>query len=370
MNLLAFRLSKGNDTGSIRPVRITFGRGLASIPIRPTAVAASSDMGVLVWVLGPSRAVPVNYLSLELNEALIDWLNPTPTYDAVVTAAANEAGGQGFVTELAGPTAMAPNGWSSYHDAIYPEAVRGAFEEIAAGDWSRRFGDLLMLVANGYGQLDGIREAIAEAVPLPPRTTVEDVLACPSCYADHFNGRSDVDFAALIAALRRHVFEPWEATAELFDEHPYVTRLYTTMSADEMTVDPMFDFNARLGDHSTQHTAERVTECGQGTPRSEAPWRVELANGRVVRGRGFAWPLGVGSMPANARTLRIGTSGEGEVVEDHAAAIDAALGAHNSTISAPTRRIGGGGACSASSVDPNWTVLLLIAAVTMRRRPR
>jgi MYXO-CTERM domain-containing protein len=287
----------------------------------------------------------------------------------VVTAAANEAGGQGFVTELAGSTAIAPNGLS-YRETLYPEVFRVGFEALAAIDWSRRFGDLLVGVVNAYGQFDGIREAIADAVPLPPRTTVGNVLACPSCYADHFNRLSDLDPAALLAAVRLHVFQPLEETAALFDEQPYLTRLYTTMSADEMTVDPMFDFNAELGDHSSQHVAQRVTECGQGTLRTEAPWRVELANGQVVRGRGFAWPLRAGSMPANARTIRLGTTGEGDVVEDHASAIEAALGAHNSTISGPTRRIGGGGACSATSVDSTWTALVALAAATLRRRRR
>ena len=46
--------------------------------------------------------MPANYKALELNEALINWFNPMSTYNDVVSAAADEAGGQGFVTELAG----------------------------------------------------------------------------------------------------------------------------------------------------------------------------------------------------------------------------------------------------------------------------
>jgi hypothetical protein len=98
MNLIAFRLTKGNDQGTIRPIRITYESEQPMIPIRPTAVAANDDMGVMVWVLGENRAVPVNYRSLELNEALINWLTGGSNYNQVVIAAANEAGGQGFVT--------------------------------------------------------------------------------------------------------------------------------------------------------------------------------------------------------------------------------------------------------------------------------
>ena len=41
MNLIAFRLTKGVETGSIRPVVITYPGDRPSIPIRPTAVAAA-----------------------------------------------------------------------------------------------------------------------------------------------------------------------------------------------------------------------------------------------------------------------------------------------------------------------------------------
>ena len=105
MNLIAFRLTKSDNAGTIRPIRITYDADQPMIPIRPTAVAANDDMGVMVWVLGAHRAVPINYRSLELNEALIDWLNSASNYNEVVIAAANEAGGQGFVTERAGSSA-------------------------------------------------------------------------------------------------------------------------------------------------------------------------------------------------------------------------------------------------------------------------
>jgi len=58
LNLAAFRLSKNRDSGSIRPVMLTYTDDEPMIPIRPTAVAANDDMGILVWVLGSARAVP------------------------------------------------------------------------------------------------------------------------------------------------------------------------------------------------------------------------------------------------------------------------------------------------------------------------
>ena len=96
MNLIAFKLDKDNDAGTIRPVRLRYEASCPMIPIRPTAVAANDDMGVMVWVLGRARAVPTNYLALELNEAAIDWFTSGSNYDSVVTMAANEAGRSGL----------------------------------------------------------------------------------------------------------------------------------------------------------------------------------------------------------------------------------------------------------------------------------
>ena len=56
----------------------------------------------MTWLLSDARAVPMNYNALELNEARINWFNASSNYNDVVTAAANDAGGQGFVTEFAG----------------------------------------------------------------------------------------------------------------------------------------------------------------------------------------------------------------------------------------------------------------------------
>ena len=127
-NLLALRLTKGADTGSIRPIMLTYAAKKPMIPIKLTAVAANDDMGVLAWLLSDARAVPQNYYSLELNEALINWFNPAPTYGAVVSVAADDAGGQGFVTEFAGSTKTLANvawtlndeqRWQSFQNTVY-----------------------------------------------------------------------------------------------------------------------------------------------------------------------------------------------------------------------------------------------------------
>ena len=376
MNLMAFRLTKGNTTGSIRPVEITFGRGQASIPIRPTAVAAVADMGVMVWVLGAHRAVPVNYASLELNEALINWLSPSANYNSVVTEAANQAGGQGFVTELAGTSA-------SLSQVIYPSFERDIWTSLnagGAGAWTGREGELFNTALQRLAQMDGVREALRASIALPsPDVTYEQMLRCPSCYFD-FSVTDIPGFepAVFLAALEENVIEPMERTSAFFDARPYVTRLYTTMSAEEMTRDPAFDFNADLPEVSNIHNAERVIECSPSINQFEAPWRVALASGEVVRGRGNVWPLSVGgTVPANRTIRRYETSGEGEVIVDNAATIGTAIRENNARIPGPPPSAaagGSGGGCSTSQgahTSGTWFGVALGAlALTLSRRRR
>jgi hypothetical protein len=75
---------------------------------------------------------------------------------------------------------------------------------------------------------------------------------------------------------------------------------------------------------------------------------VTLPDGQVVRGAGGNWPFSIDDegMPANARIRRVGTSGEGEVIEDNTGAISAALRDHNETYT------GSRGLCAASGSLP------------------
>ncbi|MEM9191657.1 MAG: DUF2330 domain-containing protein [Myxococcota bacterium] len=365
MNLLAFRLTKGNDAGSIRPVRLTFGSGAPSIPIRPTAVAAENDMGVMVWVLGEHRAVPSNYLSLELNDALINWFNSNSNYNDVVTRAANEAGGQGFVTELAGEAAPLAS-------TIFQDFERGDWDRLAGTSWTNQEGQLLDQAGFIFGAFDGARDAILQHLPLPDGVTSDQLIQCIRCY--YPESEADIegfDPEAFIATFEELVIEPMDATRKIFEDHPYVTRLYTTMSADEMTKDPIFDFNPDLGELSNVHTADRVIECAPTVRQTSAPWRTTLPNGQVIRGTGNQWPTFTNDeMPANARISRVGTSGDGETVTDNVAAIGTTLTGYNATIPPPTPANSNCsvGRLSGSGIGVTASLALLVVLFLRRRR--
>jgi hypothetical protein len=195
-------------------------------------------------------------------------------------------------------------------------------------------------------------------VTLPNGATLDQLKQCPFCY-----GNVPID-PAVLPDFEANVIEPVRLVQRLFDEHAKVTRLYTTMSAEEMTVDPLFTFNPELEDVSNIHTAERIIECGPGYYQDEAPWRIELPKGGVVRGGPTdvgTWPGVFASQPANQRIMRQSESGQGQVLEDNSSSIEEAVSAYSATVPRPGRRVSGGCSNSGQSRSPAGGLLLASA---------
>jgi hypothetical protein len=326
-NLLALRLKQGADASAIRPVVLTYDSELPTIPIRPTAASATDDMDIQIWVFGPSQAVPDNYESLVINDARIDWqsarkfqvgtlpsggvgpfgeyVSKPNNYAAVITAAANEAGGRGFVTELAGPA-------SQFRDKVWSQSDQETFDTISTQNYLDGL-DALLNASSNYDGWDGWNEVVRLAVTLPDGVTLAELVRNPEPY----RGMVQVDAAQFFALLKQHVIEPVADTAALLYNAPYLTRLYTTMSASEMTSDPAFNFNFDLAQLSSVHIANQHVECSSELGPDDAPWRMHLPQGDIVAGEGSGWPVTDDSTPANLKVVRLSTSGSGKVVHDN-----------------------------------------------------
>jgi hypothetical protein len=340
--LLALKLVKGATAGSIRPIVLTYDASRPMIPIKLTAVAANDDMGVMTWVLSDAQAVPSNYYALELNEARINWFNANANYNAVVTAAADEAGGQGFVTEYAQPSVnLAGRTWSVQEQQTW-DSIKGNSTGLPPSQ-------LVLSTMQLYSAFDGYWDVFRNHVTLPPNLTLEQVQACPFCSPDGLEPSPDY-----FTALETDVIAPARVIQDLLDAHPHVTRLYSTLSAAEMTVDPLFTYNSDLEPISNIHTAERVIECAPGYFMREAPWRIELPQGGVVRGGPGDignWPAAFNSQPANRRILRQAESGAGKVLEDNSKGIDADIATYSDSLPTPPKHAAGSpsGTAGASS---------------------
>jgi hypothetical protein len=109
MKFLALKLRKGEDTSDITPFRFDLPGTTPSIPLRMTALAAEPEMSILVFVLADQRFDGANWPRIEIHDDQIAWAgdrwNPFTNWAALVARGVDEAGGLGWVTELAGSTA-------------------------------------------------------------------------------------------------------------------------------------------------------------------------------------------------------------------------------------------------------------------------
>jgi MYXO-CTERM domain-containing protein len=229
-----------------------------------------------------------------------------------------------------------------------------------------------------FGGWDGFEKAIDDAVDLPADVTIEDFLNCMQCFDEDPSFTFDAD--AFRKSLYENVYKPMLLTEELVQSRPYITRLYTTMSADEMTVDPAFNFNSELGDVSNVHTAEQVIACDES-------WRVTLPQGGTVYGtEAGVWPTAIGDQPAARKISQLATKGKGIVMVDNTAKIskllldDAAKHDGDVTLAPDDERsagiLTGGGSDDCSVAAPGSTrpalagVLFAIALGTLALRRR
>lgn len=108
MKFLAAKLQKDKDTSDIQPLQFDLPGTTPSIPLRMTAIAAEPEMSFLVFVFAADRHNGANWPDVNIPDDKIAFkpgTYPTQTnWTALVARGVDEAGGQGWVTELAGST--------------------------------------------------------------------------------------------------------------------------------------------------------------------------------------------------------------------------------------------------------------------------
>ncbi len=309
MNFVAVKLQKDQGVGDIQPLILKYKSDNPMIPIRLTAVAAQPDMGVIAWVLGSARAVPSNYLHVEPNYTRLDWfsgtLNAYANYQTLITEAMNEAGGQGFATDYAGRDLDVIGLLPSASDL---ESEITALQ--AAG--TDEFFDRLLFSA--FIPQSKSLEILGRELPVSDDVGQSVYFNTPVLREIFGEDRLSAATVNIIAELNTTVVEPFARTVEVFDGDLYMTRLYTTLSADEMTLDPEFVFNPDLGDQPLERRATLDIRCDG----SVSHWELTLGAGTervgelVIRGQGesplFNTPPVI-EQPAISRSGRVASSG-------------------------------------------------------------
>ena len=356
-NFVALKLQKDRSVGELRPIVLAFEGTRPCVPIRLTAVAAQPNMPIIAYVFASARAVPVNYRHVLINETRIDWLSGGSNYTQVASRAVDEAGGQAFLTELAGSTAPFANPTDMQLPGLNLDT-----SVLATKTHPVDF--VLEVFSQNFPRGDGALFAMfPRYIPLPqslqgsvsPQQFYNDIAFYRSDI-DNDPGRAPFDAVAFANELEGSIVAPLRRAREILVTHPYLTRLFTTMSAEEMTVDPEFDFNASAPEVSNIHTATARPQCD-----SDNRVRITLSDGRYFTVSFASGPVSAG--PNAERVEQYTEEGPPATIVDNASAINTVI----------ARQFGGGVAgscgCAGGAAAP-LTVLALLAARALGRRRR
>jgi MYXO-CTERM domain-containing protein len=340
---VALKLLNGQGVSAIQPIVLTFKGTDACVPLRLTAIAANPDMPVLVWVLSDKRAAPRGFLELKIDEARIDWWNNGASYfgpKGLVSEAADDAGGNAFIAEYAGPSTIARNlvyqngqiNLAMLASSMTPPAYVQQLANMGLAN------DPLML---------GL---LQQFIPMPQ--AVIDMGIMPAQFygnlAQYWSTFAfpPFDLPGLTDAISTKIVMPRMNAQMMIDAHPYLTRLNTYLSPPEMNQDAFFFETKDLPDLSNVHTATIRTLCGDMEYAAcNAPQRLELSDGRFIWLRsgtkGTSCNYGqngydiapLASLPAAEAAWQRDVSGEGMKVLDNATKIQTGIDANNVRLS-------------------------------------
>jgi len=123
------------------------------------------------------------------------------------------------------------------------------------------------LLQNGYPRDSTMQGLLRKWIPMPAALVASGVTES-QFYNNLTAYKADLDAvgyvldtAGFIADLEERVVMPLERAQAMIDSQPYLTRLLSTVSPEEMTRDPIFSFNSDLPDVSNIHVAKASGTC-------------------------------------------------------------------------------------------------------------
>jgi hypothetical protein len=229
------KLSAEAEASEIHPLVFRFVGDEPCVPIRLTRVAARDDMGIRAYFLGERRWAPSNYAHVVLNPLQYDWQTQAwSSYLQLLAMAVDEAGGRGFVTEFAGPSSDVPE-----VDVWQPSWTAEPLESMDAHMAIEAVRDMGFIVEDKINA--HVLAALREYLPVPQDWGAAEI----SFWIDHAEHPQLIDQIAFDAAgfaamLDERLFAPAMHAYDLLETWPYLTRMHTLLSPEEMTLDPTF----------------------------------------------------------------------------------------------------------------------------------
>jgi MYXO-CTERM domain-containing protein len=365
---VAMKLSNRAGVDEIHPIVIRYEGVEPCVPIRLTRIAAVEDMEIRVFFLQDARTVPLNYRHVLVNPLKLDWLNNANNYKEVISMAvdAQEANGNAFVTEYAGPSNIIPTWtifqeqWNSTPFEAFVASPVGVIEELEAQGLLVCDTEWDVNCTYNHPLLESI---LTDFIPVPDGVDANLFYDCLSCYEAQIN--LDVWSAPLFAqTLDDRMFAPAKQAVALIEENPYLTRMYTTISPAEMNDDPIFRINSSLDDVPNVRWATQTTHCdGSAT--------VELPDGRKILfpdANNLVWPDFGDEMPWEEDVDQENMADNAPLVNlvDNTDEIDDLLTAHNAKSKALIGGLGSGGCvCSVDDGEGRGGIAFGLATLAL-----
>ena len=368
---LALKLKSGKSAGDIQPVVLEYPSDLPMIPIILTSVAAQPNMGIQVWMLGTGRAIPRNYNHVVINDSQVDWLGQAKNYNDVVIKAVSEAPDKhAFVSEYAGKSSImvdvldGPNRFGNTADLALITDPAAFVEYLFAHGYAPSSNS-----SQGFGPVRSpalpplLKSLVLAQLPFPDGltsvTSEDNFLQQLRFYLGDYRTQHPAAFAgwtstfdpgSLSAQIQEKIVAPARAAGALFRNNPYLTRLYTTLSPEDMNRDPVFSFNPGLAEVSRDHTATLRIDCGIGGDPSTSPATLTTEQGWVFQLPNRSTTPLLTAGPASLRVETLAEEGNPVVLIDNGKKIAQNMG------------------CGCSTVDPLFGVGLLALLAARRRR--
>lgn len=264
---VAIRLLSDRSTTEIQPLVMRYSEPEPCVPIRLTAIATVPDMPIIAYFLGDARAVPTNYSLVEGEPNDPGLFLGTRSYQSYLSEAVDAAGGRAFMTDYAGVT-----------PSLSLEAASVA--DLATLTSPRAFMQALMM--RGYTGDSQLLALLTRFMPPPEGMDPQSYYNClAQSWCSGVEGA--LDAPGLVAAIDETIVRPRADATAMLARHARTTRLATTMSAAEMTIDPTFRLDRGVDqDVSNLHQARLVTECAPEYYYWSAPQHMVLPDGTEV----------------------------------------------------------------------------------------
>ena len=276
---LALKLQAQKDVKDLQPIVVAIDEVGPCLPLRLTGLAANPDMPIIIWALGQHRSIPKNWLHVQLNEKTIDWWTGGGNYDTVASKAIDQASGHAFLTEFAGKSSL-----------LKGQLAQDKWDTAKLEKLTDPAKFLMAMLEQQMPRTSQTQEIIRKAIPKPTAFATETDQAFYGCVQSNCcvdkceanTWKCDTKCADIKQAVAGQVFDP-VATAKAietgvvaplrevqkaFDSLPYLTRLYTRVSPEEMDKDPIFAWNPDLPEVSNLHTAKALPVCPAGSTKA------------------------------------------------------------------------------------------------------